>query len=161
MTQHSCHTLLHMDTGIQEYRIKDLRHYLSLWEGVHSSNRGQCWNHFLPYYDENIIFKDSIQEIKGISDFTKMVERLSKRSTALEVKVHNSCMEGNLIFVEWEMIMTYKKYPKTSLFGLSRVTLNEGKIVEQRDYYDLWGDILDNVKFLAKGYRKLMKRWFG
>lgn len=90
-----------------------------------------------------------------------MTERLAKRSKNLQMVIHNSSMQDNLIFIEWEMIISYKKYPKTSIFGVSRTTLKDGKIVEQRDYYDLWGDIIDNIKFFRKGYRRFMRKRFG
>lgn len=146
---------------MSEKTIKSLDHYLSLWEGIHTSSDGPQWDHILPYYDENIIFKDTVQEIRGIKSFTEMTERLSKRSKDLKMIIHNSSMNDNLIFVEWELIISFKKYPSTSIYGTSRTTLKDGKIIEQRDYYDLWGDIIDNVFFLKRGYRRFMKKRFG
>ena len=91
-----------------------------------------------------------------------MTERLTQRSKDLKMQIHNSCEEGNLIVLEWEMTLSFKKYPNSSIFGLSRVTLNENKmIVQQRDYYDLWGDIFDNIPRFGKSYRKFMKKKFG
>ncbi len=119
------------------------------------------WDHILPYYDKNIFFKDSIQEIRGIAEFTKMTRRLMKRSRNLEFLVRNSVMEENLIFMEWEIVISYKKYPKSSIYGASRILLRDGKIVEQRDYYDLWGDIFDNIPFIKKVYRRFMRGRFG
>lgn len=146
---------------MDDYRIRDLEHYLSLWKEIHASAEGSSWTHILPYYDENIYFKDTVQEIRGIKDFEKMTERLAKKSKNLELIVLNSCMKDNLIFVEWEMVISYKKYPKTSIFGVSKTLLKDGKIIEQRDYYDLWGDIFNNIRFFAKGYRNFMKKRFG
>ena len=146
---------------MEENRIRDLDHYLSLWTAIHAAPDGPSWDHLLPYCDEDIYFKDTVQEIKGIEAFTAMTERLAKRSKNLQMVVHNSGMQDNLIFVEWEMIISYKKYPKTSIFGVSRTTLKDGRIIEQRDYYDLWGDIIDNIKFLGKGYRRFMRKRFG
>jgi len=146
---------------VDDYRIRDLEHYLSLLRDLYSYPEGACWDHILPYYDENIHFKDTVQEINGIKDFTEMTRRLAKRSRHLEMLVHSSGMQDNLIFVEWEMIISYKKYPKSSIFGISRITLQDGKITDQRDYYDLWGDIFDNIKFLARGYRGFMRKRFG
>jgi limonene-1,2-epoxide hydrolase len=146
---------------VENYRIRDLEHYLSLWRGIYSSTQGPSWDHFLPYYDDNIYFKDSVQEIRGIEDFRAMTQRLAKRSRKLEVIIHSSSMQNDLIFIEWELIVSYKKYPKSSIFGVSRTILKDGKIIDQRDYYDLWGDILDNIKFIAKGYRRFMRKRFG
>jgi hypothetical protein len=60
------------------------------------------------------------------------------------------------------MTISFKKNPSSVLYGSSRLTLNnEGKIIEQRDYYDLWGDIFDNIPRFGKVYRRFMKRKFG
>lgn len=146
---------------MNEYRIRDLDHYLSLWEEIYSSPGGPKWDHLIPYYDENITFRDTVQEINGIDDFKDMTERLTKRSKNLDVLIHNAVMRDDRIFIEWEMIISYKKYPKTSIYGVSRTTLKDGKIVDQRDYFDLWGDIIDNIRFLSRGYRRFMRKRFG
>ena len=60
------------------------------------------------------------------------------------------------------MTIKFKKNPSSVLYGTSRLTLNEnGKIASQRDYYDLWGDIFDNIPRFGKAYRRFMKKRFG
>lgn len=90
-----------------------------------------------------------------------MTRRLARRSKNLEFLVHNSVMEGDLIFFDWEMIISYKNYPKSSVFGSTRILLRDGKILQQRDYYDLWGDIFDNIPVVRKVYRRFMRKRFG
>ena len=91
-----------------------------------------------------------------------MTDRLTERSKDLNMKLVKVVQQGNDIFIEWEMTISYKKYPSSILHGFSRLTLNEqGKIIEQRDYYDLWGDIFDNIPSFDKRYRKFMKKKFG
>jgi hypothetical protein len=139
---------------------KDL--VLDLWSKTYNTEGKPDWSHILPYYDENIYFRDTIQEIRGIEAFRAMTERLTKRSKDLKMKIVNALMEENKIFLEWEMTLSFKKYPSSVLYGSSRLTLNEeGKIIEQRDYYDLWGDIFDNIPRFGKAYRKFMIRKFG
>lgn len=78
------------------------------------------------------------------------------------MKIVNAVMKEKIIFIEWEMTLGFKKYPDSTLYGVSRLTLNEeGKIKEQRDYYDLWGDIFDNIPGFGKAYRKFVIRKFG
>jgi limonene-1,2-epoxide hydrolase len=133
-----------------------------LWSKTYNTEGKPDWSHILPYYDDNILFRDSIQEIHGIKEFTAMTERLTKRSKDLKMKIVNAAMDENKIFIEWEMTIKYKKNPSSVIFGASRLTLNEeGKIIEQRDYYDLWGDIFDNIPRFGKAYRKFMIRKFG
>ena len=139
---------------------KDL--VLEQWSKTYNTEGKPDWSHILPYYDNNIYFRDSIQEIRGIEKFTAMTERLTKRSKDLKMNIFNAVMEENIIFIEWEMTLSFKKYPSSILYGSSRLTLSkEGKIAEQRDYYDLWGDIFDNIPRFGKAYRTFMKRKFG
>ncbi|MFA5850925.1 MAG: nuclear transport factor 2 family protein [Bacteroidales bacterium] len=133
-----------------------------LWSKTYNTEGRPDWSHILPYYDSNIYFRDSIQEICGIVPFTEMTERLTARSKDLKMKIVNILMNENIVFIEWEMTLSFKKYPSSIMYGSSRLTINaEGKIVEQRDYYDLWGDIFDNIPRFGKMYRRFMKKKFG
>lgn len=147
---------------LMEYRILSKEHLKELWTNIYNTEGKPDWSHILPYYDDAIYFCDSVQKIHGIEDFKEMTERLIARSDNLKMDVKNTAQNGNVLFMEWEMSLSFKKYPNSSIFGASRVTLNEeGKIIEQRDYYDLWGDIFDNIPRFNKAYRKFMRKKFG
>jgi limonene-1,2-epoxide hydrolase len=133
-----------------------------LWSKTYNTAGKPDWSHILPYYDDNIYFRDSIQGIHGIAEFTAMTERLTQRSKDLKMNIVNATLNENIVFIEWEMTLSFKKYPSSVLYGSSRLTLSkEGKILEQRDYYDLWGDIFDNIPRFGKAYRKFMVKKFG
>lgn len=149
-----------VDLTIHPMLTKDL--VLELWSKTYNTEDQPDWSHILPYYDDDIYFRDTIQEIHGIEEFTAMTERLTMRSKDLKMSIVKAVMEENIIFLEWEMTIKFKKNPSSVLYGTSRLTLNnEGKIIEQRDYYDLWGDIFDNIPRFGKAYRKFMKKKFG
>jgi len=133
-----------------------------LWSKTYNNDEKPDWSHILPYYDDDIYFRDSIQEIQGIAEFKAMTVRLTKRSKDLKMKLVRAIQNENDIFIEWEMTISFKKYPSSVMYGVSRLTISEnGKIKEQRDYYDMWGDIFDNIPTFGKIYRKLMKKKFG
>lgn len=133
-----------------------------LWSKTYNTEGKPDWSHILPYYDKDIRFRDSVQELRGIKAFTAMTERLARRSKGLKMKVVHAAKADRIVFIEWEMTIAFKKNPSSVLYGASRLTLNpEGKIIEQRDYYDLWGDIFDNIPRFGKAYRKFMKKKFG
>lgn len=135
---------------------------LELWSKTYNTEGQPDWSHILPYYDNDIYFRDTIQEIRGIEEFTAMTKRLAQRSKDLKMNIVRAVMEENIIFLEWEMTIKFKKNPSSVLYGTSRLTLNDdGKITEQRDYYDLWGDIFDNIPRFGKAYRKFMMKKFG
>jgi limonene-1,2-epoxide hydrolase len=133
-----------------------------LWSKTYNTQGKPDWSHILPYYDDSIYFRDCIQELHGMEEFRAMTKRLTDRSRELSMNIVRTAQQGRDIFIEWEMTITFKKNPNSVLYGSSRVTLNEeGKIIEQRDYYDLWGDIFDNIPRFGKAYRRFMHRKFG
>ncbi|HKL66893.1 MAG TPA: nuclear transport factor 2 family protein [Bacteroidales bacterium] len=133
-----------------------------LWSKTYNTEGKPDWSHILPYYDENIYFRDTIQEIHGFEDFKAMTERLTKRSKDLKMNVVRVLMQEETVFLEWEMTISFKRNPSSVMYGASRLTFNDaGKIIEQRDYYDLWGDIFDNIPRFGKIYRRFMRRKFG
>ncbi|MCF8224056.1 MAG: nuclear transport factor 2 family protein [Bacteroidales bacterium] len=151
------------ETGSSEIIKKlDAESIKELWSKTYNTVGKPDWSHILPYYDENIYFRDTIQEIHGFEDFKAMTERLTKRSKDLKMNVVRVLMHKETVFLEWEMTISFKRNPSSVMYGASRLTFNDaGKIIEQRDYYDLWGDIFDNIPRFGKMYRRFMKRKFG
>lgn len=144
-----------------EYRVT-LELIKELWSKTYNTEGKPDWSHILPYYADDIVFRDSVQQINGLDDFKAMTERLSNRSKDLKMAVIRAALNDDIIFIEWEMTISYKKYPSSILYGCSRITIDKyGKIKEQRDYYDLWGDIFDNIPRFNKIYRRFMGKKFG
>lgn len=153
--------IVQQDNSINELSL-DVVTVKKLWSKTYNTQGKPDWSHILPYYDINIYFRDPIQEIHGIKKFKAMTERLTKRSKDLNMNIISAVKQENIIFIEWEMTISFKKNPSSVLYGSSRLTINQdGKIAEQRDYYDLWGDIFDNIPRFGKAYRKFMKKKFG
>jgi len=148
-----------METKLLEINKETIK---ELWSKTYNTAGKPDWSHILPYYAEDIYFKDSIQGLRGIDDFRAMTERLAARSQELKMNIVNTAQDGRIIFIEWEMTIAYKKNPSSVVYGSSRITLNEaGLICEQRDYYDLWGDIFDNIPRFGPAYRRFMHKKFG
>jgi len=135
---------------------------LKLWSQTYNTSGKPDWSHIFPYYHDQIIFHDPIQVVEGKPAFIEMCNRLTKRCESLHMKIISIATIENEIFMEWEMTMIFRKTPNTSLFGATKLTLGEsGRIIHQRDYYDLWGDIFHNVPIMKKAYPGFMKRVFG
>ncbi len=151
-----------VENAVTDYKITSVETVRELWSKTYNTEGKPDWSHILPYYNNDIYFRDSVQELRGIEEFTAMAERLTKRSKDLSMKIVHAVQEDNIFFLEWEMTIKFKKNPSSILYGTSRLTLNEeGKITEQRDYYDLWGDIFDNIPRFGRAYRRFMRKRFG
>lgn len=135
---------------------------LKVWSQTYNTQGKPDWSHIFPYYHENIIFQDPIQKVQGKEDFQAMCNRLTERCEELQMKISSITAEEKIIFMQWEMRMIFRKTPSTSLFGCTKLTIaDDGRIIHQRDYYDLWGDIFHNVPLMKSIYPRFMKRIFG
>ena len=133
-----------------------------LWSKTYSDKGKPDWSHIFPYYHEKIIFKDSIQRIEGIDDFKAMCNRLTKRCKSLNMEIYHLVQTEQVTMMDWKMTMSFRFFPKKPIYGATRLTFNdEGKIIEQRDYYDLWGDIYDGIPLFRRFYRWFMRVFFG
>lgn len=144
------------------FAIRDWQHMVDLWMRVYQTAGQPDWSHLLPYYAPDVQFADTVQELHGLEAFRLMVERLSARSSNLRMTVRHAAMQDRVIFIEWEMTLLFRKTRPVVMHGVSRMTLNEaGQVVAQRDYYDLWGAIWDQVPGLNRLYRQFMRKVFG
>jgi len=132
------------------------------WSRTYNREGKPDWSHIFPYYHPEIVFQDSIQKITGIRDFTAMCGRLTRRCQHLQMDLASVVQKDNIIFLDWKMTMKFRKFPSAPIFGCTKLTLHEdGRIIAQRDYYDLWGDIFDNIPGFRRLYRKFMGKFFG
>lgn len=132
------------------------------WSKTYNSEGKPDWSHILPFYHPDIVFQDSIQRIEGIKDFTDMCVRLASRCKTLRMDIESVASDGNVILMDWKMTMSFKKFPDTPMYGSTKLTLHEdGRIIFQRDYFDIWGDIFNGIPRFGKMYRRFMRRYFG
>ncbi len=74
-----------------------------LWSKTYNTEGKPDWSHILPYYDKDIYFRDSIQELWGMEDFEAMTRRLTDRSDDLSMNILRTSQQDRDIFIEWEM----------------------------------------------------------
>ncbi len=149
------------DSGPNKKPLTEVR-VRELWSRTYNREGKPDWSHILPYYHEDIVFQDSIQCIVGIDAFTALCERLTKRCKQLRMDIGSIVVDPPEIFMDWTMTMMFRRWPSSPIYGCTRLTLAEdGRIVRQRDYYDLWGDIFDGIPWFRRIYRRLMHRYFG
>jgi limonene-1,2-epoxide hydrolase len=133
-----------------------------LWSKTYNTQGKPDWSHIYPYYHPDIVFQDSIQRLEGLEAFKALCTRLTDRCKELRMDIHAVAQDGNVIFMQWTMTMMFKKAPSTPIYGSTVLRLHaDGRILEQRDYYDLWGDIFNGIPWFKKPYRKFMLKYFG
>ena len=142
-----------------ELNVNNIR---ELWSKTYNTQGKPDWSHIYPYYHPDIVFQDTIQRIEGKDEFIALCTRLTERCQELKMDIHAAAQEGRVIFLQWTMTMMFKKFPSTPVYGSTVLTLGpDGRIVEQRDYYDLWGDIFNGIPWFRGPYRKFIHKRFG
>ena len=133
-----------------------------LWSKTYNTNGKPDWSHIYQYYHDDIVFQDTIQRIEGKAEFIALCERLTKRCKELKMDLGTIFVSGNEFMFDWTMTMMFDKFPSTPIYGCTKLTLHpDGRIISQRDYYDLWGDIFNGIPWFKKPYRKFMHKKFG
>ncbi|MFL7813873.1 MAG: limonene-1,2-epoxide hydrolase [Anaerolineales bacterium] len=133
-----------------------------LWGKTYNKEGKPDWSHLFPYYHDEIVFQDSIQVVEGKSDFMDLCQRLTDRCEQLSMDIYTIAEAPGYFLFDWEMVMTFRKWPSSSIYGSTKITIAEdNRIIRQRDYFDLWGDIFNNIPYFHKPYRRFMKRYFG
>ena len=157
-----------MEMNRQEERAPDERLVLNeesirqLWSKTYNTNGKPDWSHIFPYYHDDIVFQDTIQRIEGKQEFIQLCERLTNRCKELKMDLGTVFVNGNAFMFDWTMTMMFNKFPSTPIYGSTKLTLHpDGRIISQRDYYDLWGDIFNGIPWFKKPYRRFMHKKFG
>jgi limonene-1,2-epoxide hydrolase len=140
----------------------DINTIRELWSMTYNTNGKPDWSHIYPYYHPEVVFQDSVQRIEGFREFVALCERLTKRCESLKMEILTIAGGSNFILMDWIMTMSFNKYPATPVYGSTKLIFHpDGRIIFQRDYFDLWGDIFNGIPYFKKIYRKFMRKHFG
>ena len=91
-----------------------------------------------------------------------MCERLAGRCEQLNMDILSIVGNSSEMFFQWKMVMIFRKFPSTPMYGCTKLTIGEDKrIIYQRDYFDLWGTILNGIPGIRRLYWKFMHKYFG
>lgn len=140
----------------------DVNTIRKLWSKTYNAEGKPDWSHLFPYYHPDIVFQDTIGRIEGIQEFKALCKRLTERCESIDMEILSIAQNGNIILMDWIMTMSFNKYPPTPVYGSTKLVLHkDGRIIEQRDYFDLWGDIFNGIPYFKKHYRKFVRKKFG
>ena len=133
-----------------------------LWSKTYNTNGKPDWSHIFPYYHDDIVFQDTIQRIEGKQAFIQLCDRLTNRCKELKMDLGTVFVKENEFMFDWTMTMMFNKFPSTPIYGCTKLILHpDGRIISQRDYYDLWGDIFNGIPWFKKPYRTFLQKKFG
>lgn len=137
--------------SLTEATIRDV------WTRTYNVDGKPDWGNIYPYYHPDIVFSDPIQRHEGIDAFKGMCEKLAGRCKQLHFDIEDLVVGERHFFMQWTMTLEFRRAPMTPMHGCTKFTLSDdGRIIGQRDYYDMWGDVFAGVPGMRGFYPKLM-----
>lgn len=110
-------------------------------------------------YSDAVHFQDPTQERQGIDAYIHAQEDLLRRCDDVFLQPGAVALSGESAFVEWTMGLKIKGiefvYPGTSRLSIG----SDGRIVEQRDYFDFVGPTFAPVPLVGGFVRWLYRRF--
>jgi hypothetical protein len=98
-----------------------------------------------PLYAPDMRFVDPIQDIRGRAGFLRMTERLIKLPREIRFEGVSAVGDESHFVVIWTMLLRVKLGLVVSITGVSECRAENGRIVFQRDYWDLLGSVLESM----------------
>lgn len=92
-------------------------------------------------YANDVVFRDPIQEVRGLKEFIDMNQRLMRRMKSLTWDITLATGDDSVALLEWKMRGVAMFGAKVHVDGMTRVRAVNGKIVDHRDYWD-FGELL-------------------
>ncbi|NMO15188.1 nuclear transport factor 2 family protein [Pyxidicoccus fallax] len=113
---------------------------------------------FLSLYDEHIQFQDPLHRVSGVAAYAELNRRFLARARRLEISVEDVAEQDGLVFASWRMCFAPRIGPELTLEGVSHLRTREGRIVHQRDHFDIAGGVASAVPGLSSLYRAVLSR---
>jgi len=110
-------------------------------------------------YDDHVMFRDPIQTLHGRDAVLEMNRRLVARTRGLRFEVEEAIGSPSAVHMAWTLEMTPAVGPTLRIDGMTRFRIENGKIVEHFDYWDLLGAVMDTVPLAGSVYRMIMARF--
>lgn len=111
-----------------------------------------------PMYHPEMVFHDPLHTLHGRDAFMDMNRRLMRRFRHIRFDVGELLESEESIFLTWTMTMTSWIGPTLEVPGATYIKLDDGLIVEHRDYWDILGATMDAIPALGPIYRSVMAR---
>jgi limonene-1,2-epoxide hydrolase len=105
--------------------------------------------------DPDMLFRDPLQTLHGRDAFLAMNRRILARATHLSFEVSDAVGGRGSVFLAWTMHFEPRFGPKLVFQGTTHARVSGGKIIEQRDYWDLLSSVAQSIPFVRNVYASL------
>lgn len=106
-------------------------------------------------YDDDVVFRDPLQTLRGRSAFVAMNRRILARARRCSFEVASVAATSGSVFLAWTMLYEPRRGPTIVFEGATHARTRAGLIVEQRDYWDLLSSLAASIPVVRNVYASL------
>lgn len=136
--------------------MKDLERLVAFFESLTPDSA----RHIGAFYAEDAYFKDPFNEVRGIAGITRVFEHMFVQVHEPRFKVTERFRAESGAFLAWDF--TFRSKPGAELItvrGASHLRFDEwGKVAYHCDYWDVAGELYEQVPILGALLRMLRRR---
>lgn len=106
-------------------------------------------------YDPYVVFRDPLRTLHGRDPLIDLHRRLAARFASVRVGITTMALCENTLFVAWTMTLLPRRSPLPIVIeGASQAHVRDGKIVYQRDYWDVMGSVAHSLPWVGALYER-------
>ena len=106
-------------------------------------------------YDDDVVFRDPLQTLRGRAAFVAMNRRILARARRCSFEVSSVVAAKGSVFLAWTMIYEPHRGPTIVFEGATHARTYGGRVIEQRDYWDLLSSVAASLPVVRDLYASL------
>lgn len=111
-------------------------------------------------YLEELQYENPIQRIAGREGFLRLMRHMATRWAPFSMTIDEGLEAPDRIYGRFRLSFRPTFLRRVlDVEGLTRCVVRDGKIIEQRDYYDAMTAALDAVPLAGPAYRKIISQF--
>lgn len=111
-------------------------------------------------YAEDLRYENPIQRVQGREPFFKLMNHMATRWAPFSMVIDEGLESTERIYGRFQLSFKPGFLGRTlHIEGVTRCVLDQGLIVEQRDYYDVVSTALDAVPLAGPAFRKIIAQF--
>jgi hypothetical protein len=125
-----------------------------------STNLEQALEKLRELYTEDLCFENPIQRIVGREAFLRYTRNMASRWAPFSMEIDEGIESPDRLFGRFRIAFRPAFLHRTlEIEGLTRGVIRDGRIVEQRDYYDAMSSAIDAFPLASPVYRKIIAQF--
>jgi len=111
-------------------------------------------------YREDLQYENPIQRVDGVNAFLRLMRHMATRWAPFSMQIDEGLESPERILGRFRLAFRPTFLRRTlEIEGLTRCVVADGRIIEQRDYYDAMSSALEAVPLAGPVYRKIIAQF--